>query len=137
MKKVLLIGLCVIIIPIFSFFKNAQLNPIKKIGKNLYQAKSTTWLHIADQEKLKAIIARKYGIRFFTTTIIIHYFPEKGPRFSGYAIADQKLGDGVFTQTLIEDGADIQVLQRCIYTTCSTIPEVGDIVRVLSNYNVR
>ncbi len=137
MKKALTIGLCVIIIPAFSFFKNTQYTPLKKIGKNLYLATSTASFHIADRQKLKSIIAKKYGIKFFTATVIIHYFPEKTSKFSGYTVADQKLSNGVFTQTLIEDGADIEIAQRCIFSACTTTPEVGDIVRVLSNYNVR
>ena len=125
----------IIALAVFSFFKNAQPSALKKLGKNLYRLKTTATINTADQARLRAIIARQYGIRSFNQTVTVHYLPEKGLKGNGVAIAEEKINNAGFTESLIEDGNE-DVKQSCIYANCSSNPAVGDILQILSNYNI-
>jgi hypothetical protein len=135
MKKITRLIAGIIAITLFSFFKNAQLSVLKKVGKNLYELKTTNTLNAPDKARLKAIITKQYGIRSFSQTITVHYIPEKGLKGNGVAMADEKLSDADFTATIIEDG-DEDVKQSCIFSNCSNNPAIGDILQILSNYNI-
>ena len=137
MKKLLTIGTSVLILTAFSFFKNAQINSLKKIGKNLYQVNSIASLKPADQEKFKRLIGKQYGIRSFNETVTVHYTKFKGTKLSGNGIAEQKIGTGAFTQTILQDGDPEDVVAKCIYVECKTNPLTSDVIDVLSTYNVR
>lgn len=136
MRKVLGIGVCLLVIVSFSFFKSAQQGGLKKIGKNLYELKSTTALSTTDQAKLRTIIAKQYGIKSFNQTITVNYVPEKGLKGNGVAMAEQKVSNADFSTTILEDG-DEEVKQSCIYINCSNNPALGDVLRLLLNYNVQ
>ncbi|RWY54069.1 hypothetical protein [Mucilaginibacter gilvus] len=136
MKKVLTMVVCVLALTSFSFFKNAQINSLRKLGKNLYSASSTTSLKAADQEKLKAIFAKQYGIKSFTETTTVHYVADKGTKRTGNAMAEQKVSAAFFQQSMIEDGEPEEVTQRNMFSLDKTNPAIGDIAQVLSVYNV-
>jgi len=136
MKKVLTIGVCVLALTVFSFFKNAQLTNLRKIGKNLYQVSSTTSLKPADITKLKAVLAGRYGIKSFTAITTVHYQPEKGTKLTGLAVAEQKVSSAFFSQALIENGEPEEVTQKGIYSI-DNMPAIGDITGILSSYNAQ
>lgn len=135
MKKVLRVVICVMMIALFSFFKNEQAGSLKKIGKNLYEIKSATALNAPTQARLKTIIARQYDIRSFNETVVVHYVPEKGLKGNGLAMAEQKLSNAAFATNLVEDG-DEDIKQACIMVVCSNNPAMANLVQVLSTYNV-
>jgi len=118
----------------FSFFKDPQPENLKKVGKNLYEVRSATALNLADCEKLKAILGKQYGILSFAQTTTVHYTPVKDMKGRGLAIAEQKLSAATFQQTMLEDG-DVEVKQACIYEDCKG-SQIGDIMQILSNYNI-
>lgn len=136
MKKVFTLVVCVITLTVFSFFKNAQLNNLRKVGRNLYEANSTASLKPADQARLKAILSKQYGIKSFTTTTTIHYTPEKGTKRSGNAMAEQKVSAAFFQQNMIEDGEPEEVTQRNMFSLDKSNPAIGDVAQVLSAYNI-
>jgi hypothetical protein len=123
--------------PCSLFLKNPQQSALKKIGKNLYEASTTAALNPADQEKLKALLGKQYGIRSFNETVTIHYTPFKGSKAMGNGIAEQRLGNGAFQQTIIQNGEPEEVMVKCVYVNCSGSPVTGDVIQVLSTYNVR
>ncbi len=136
MEKVIRLIAGIIVLAVFSFFKNAQLSALKKVGKNLYELKTTSALNVPDRARLKAVIAKQYGIRSFSQTITVHYTPQKGLKGNGVAMADEKISDTDFTTTIIEDG-DEDVKQSCIFSDCSNNPAIGDMLQILSNYNIQ
>ncbi|RWY54070.1 hypothetical protein [Mucilaginibacter gilvus] len=137
MKKLLTISSCILALTVFSFFKNAQTNELKKLGKNLYMVNTTATLKPADQEKLRTILGKQYGIRSFNETVTIHYTKFKGTKNVGNGIAEQRLGSGAFQQTILQDGEQEEVVAKCIYVACSSSPLTSDVIQVLSTYNVR
>ena len=135
MKKVLTITLCVIAVAFFSFFKNTQQSGIKKIGNNLYQMTSTGALKSTDEIKFRDLLVKRYNIKSFAQVVTVHFTREAGLKGNGLAMAEQKLSAAAFTQTILEDG-DEEVKQSCIYSSCNANPSMGDVVQILSTYNV-
>jgi len=136
MKKIMILMLCILCMTMFSFFKNAQPAALRKVSKNLYEVKTTRSLNVAGQVKLRAIIAKEYGIRSFNETVLVHYIPEKDLKGNGVAMAEEKLSSSAFQQTILEDGNE-EVKQSCIYTNCSSNPAISDILQILATYNTR
>ena len=136
MKKVIIFGVAIITLASFSFFKAVQPPSLKKVGKSLYQAQTTSGLKAADIEKLKAELTRQYGIKNFTVATTVHYTTSTSAAGKkGYSIADQRVTSAVFQQTMLADG-DEEVKQACIYKDCPPGNTTGELVQVLSTYSV-
>ena len=123
MKKLVLPLLGLIALIAMSFVQPK--GGYKKVGVNLYQAKTSAKMNAADLEALKNVVVTEYKITSFNDEITLNFkkvIDPKTKKVIGFSLMDKKMGASQFAEVVMDKGNDAEAEVTTVGTHYETNP---------------